>query len=794
MFQKTKLAIAIASTITLTACGGGGGGGGGVTSAIIRSEVPYYTPVHNGNFNYYTNTSNNAPVVHEIYTYDLNNDNADEVIFAGRQTQPSTQQNWNNSNISIFGWNNSNSLTNETSIWFNGISNEIIGTEPSVEFGDFNNDGNTDMFVAHGTDMAYYANDTVFINNGNNSFNRQNVTSSASNWGHGSAVTDLNNDGYDDVIVSTLTTQNTVIKLGRADGNFNSYTASSFYKGPADVSVADYMNDGTKTLIFTGDKNNTKLYSWNITNNNLTFTEIASLPSKTNPNSNYEVAGIRNIAFDFNNDGLTDNVIIWNGQNKNTSLYDYTDVQFLKNNGGGVFTDVTSDTVQELNTSRHASYHPIIIDVNNDGLDDIFLSSIDYNGSANSTFALLQTSEGKYVDSFEGVFTDFWNQSKNLTSDAHSSGQSINIVSGPDNKRYLITTVAYTNSNGGISHAVYTSLIGSSGTINAQATIDLLNQSWPYMSAVENNEVLAKTASTYFNGYDSSIYGAGIIDLYSVLNPIGNLEITLNGRTASTIPITGSLSLPNINSDILQHISSLVAVDDFDRDFNVNLSSMYTNTDFNINKLLTYNNELPMSQNFIDAKHSNNGIFNISNNDSEFSVGITHRKSKNLHYNMSLTHSDTNPWLNISGMWGNINSSTTADISMTYTHEDTWVQVGGMYTNTDLERGLVTNISPISSWYTINGKSFKINNENFSLYSGIKPTIFNGDIEFTLPTSVDNNGIMHYTNTNSTLKTNAVAFVGMNWTFQQHNTQYSFHAIADDTKDYNLSIQLDYNF
>ena len=168
---------------------------------------------------------------------------------------------------------------------------------------------------------------------------------------------------------------------------------------------------------------------------------------------------------DFNNDGRPD-VIVFSTMPKNGNVHGYSEVQFLRNNGGGSFTDVTDSVLVNYNTNKTTTYNPQLIDVNNDGLVDILISATDYTGQA-STSVLLATKEGKFVESYTQVFTDFANQTKSMTAGGFQN-QAITIVSGPNNKRYLMTGVETTDANGVSSIAVYLSLIGPTGTVTAQ--------------------------------------------------------------------------------------------------------------------------------------------------------------------------------------------------------------------------------------------------------------------------------------------------------------------------------------
>ena len=137
-------------------------------------------------------------VVSDIFAADLNGDGVQEAIFLGRQSQPATIETWSNSTIHIFqasagGWVDA-TLTMLP-------DNVIVGAEPSLLFGDFNNDGKLDFFVPSDTDMQYLVPSYLFTNTGS-SFTKQ--AFDFQTWAHGAYAADVNQDGYLDVPESVI--------------------------------------------------------------------------------------------------------------------------------------------------------------------------------------------------------------------------------------------------------------------------------------------------------------------------------------------------------------------------------------------------------------------------------------------------------------------------------------------------------------------------------------------------------------------------------------------------------------
>lgn len=789
----TKIVAPFLLTLVLAACGGGGGGGSGGGGGYIRPDVPFYTPVNINHYSPVTTSTYTTPVT-EIFTKDLNNDNSDEVIVASVAFNSNTTTgSWKNSNLQIYGFN-TGTFKNETTSWFSVTDNRYLGGT-TVKFGDFNGDGKIDMFAANFTDTNVYDAMPVFLNNGNNKFTRVNVDFGNVNP-HDSAVTDLNGDGYADIVVPDIGNSKPAVAFGSQSGNFTVYRSDNF-GGGSGVSVADYLGNGTKTIVLTdgpdgtsgGD--DTRLFSWKIENGKLVLTKIADLPQDrfmlpkwdaVRASTTLSPHAVRNISMDFDNDGRTD-IIVFSTMPKNGNVHGYSEVQFLKNNGNGNFTDVTDSILVNYNVNKTTTYNPQLIDVNNDGLMDILISATDYTGQA-STSVLLATKEGKFVESYTQVFTDFANQTKSMTSGALTN-QAITIVAGPNGKRYLMTGVETTDANGAPSIAVYLSLIGSTGTVTAPATVAVLQQAWPWMSPAEANAALAKSVVNWVDGVP-------VLDLESAMKPIGQLSITLNGRTGQQIPIAGSLAVPGMNSALLKNIQ---VVDSLNRNFSVNLDAMAPQPLGLPIKYNLYTTDITQnwSSRFTNAENYSYNGFSLSGDEqSAYSMSFTNR---NVNVNMDspwlwrmgmAVLPNGNPWMNISGMFGTIRKTTMFDFNATrFWHNGFFAQAGVIESVVDFVPGLVEKITPMWLGYAVGGWK---NTTGLTLYGGLQPTAFDGELKVKLPKSVDAQGVMHYTNESVAIRNKPVSFVGGDQTWKVGKHFISVGAVVNDQRAYQAKV------
>lgn len=788
--------IAVSVSIILTGCGGGGGGGGGGTSAIlspfVRTTVPYHTPERAGTFQPFAGSGVTYPVA-DIFVKDLNNDSVDEVVIGGRKS--GTAANWQNYNMQVYGWN-SGAFRSETTTWFAGTDNVIQGTEPSIKFGDFNGDGRVDMFVAAGSDGALSnMPSAVFLNQGNR-FVRSNLDF-GNVWTHDSAVTDLNGDGYADIIITDYNMK-PAVAFGSAAGTFNIVKATTTQSGASGISVADYLGNGTKTLIMTdaggtpGSRSDTHLFSWSTTSGSLVLTQIADLPESrfylpkwdsARAAANIAPHEIRNITMDFNRDGRPD-VIVFSTLPKNGNVHGYSEVQFLRNNGGGSFTDVTDSVLRDYNTNRSTSYQPILIDVNNDGLMDILLSANDYTSQA-STTVLINTQEGIFVEKYTSVFSDLTKQIISMTPNAVGGTPIINIVNGPNNVKYLVSSVSFDNS-GTTNTAVYLAKIGSFGTVTAPISIAALQNTWPWMSGAQANESLARTASSF-------VQGVPVLDIDAALRPIDGLWISLDGRTGQRRSIVGSIMVPGMDRTMLNNIT---AVDGLGRNFQINASVLAAEPrPMPIRYSQVEEPATAWGSRFIGTGFEQYNGFTAAGDAMNWTTGFnTHRLGFNSPYTMTLnaTQMQGSPWMAFSGMFGNIRTSTVLDVSVTRTWKNNfWAQVGGMQTSTSIDAGLVSRVDPIYSMYAVGGYQDK----GWSVYGGMQPTILAGSLTMRLPEYVDQQGVLHYNERKVSLQTRPVMFAGVEkkWRWQK-KSMLSLSAVANTVNQYHTQVRYQYQF
>ena len=359
----------------------------------------------------------------DLFVVDLNQDGVDEVIVAGRLSQPATVTEWLDSYVSVLGFN-TGIWSNETKNWFGTDDVKILGTEPSVRTGDFDGDGNIDIWIAPSTDMEHYSPGTVLFNDGN-SLTRQDIDIGKV-WAHDSAVIDINNDGFDDIITGSYGPDQT-LAFGNADRVFVLQTTPAMYNY-AGIAASDFLDDGSISVVMVdtwGDGiSDTALYQFSspdiytglsnggIFSNQFDLIKSAVLPADGFVGDEWTKMpwlqepgrmphSVRATAFDFNRDGLKDVLVHTSANNANNDWHSYFDLQFLENLGEGEFVDRTDKVLINWDAFTTVSYNPVIRDINGDGLDDIWLSSQDYQGNENSNRVLFAHDDGTYVQAWQ---------------------------------------------------------------------------------------------------------------------------------------------------------------------------------------------------------------------------------------------------------------------------------------------------------------------------------------------------------------------------------------------------------
>jgi len=228
------------------------------------------------------------------------------------------------------------------------------------------------------------------------------ATNGNSFLGNGITFFDYNNDGWDDMSITTGS--NLPLKFFRNNnGNFiqDTFTMPPFNYQTRQINWVDFDNDGDKDLFITSDTNGNRLL---MQTDAMVFQDITQSSGilATNMLSYGASWG------DYDNDGLLDVFV----SNRSTE----TPNKLYKNNGDQTFTDVSVQV--GLDQEAMYSFCSAFLDINNDGLQDIYVANDKYihpnklyKNNGDGTFSDISESSGTgvYMDAMSVTVGDYDN-------------------------------------------------------------------------------------------------------------------------------------------------------------------------------------------------------------------------------------------------------------------------------------------------------------------------------------------------------------------------------------------------
>ena len=269
------------------------------------------------------------------------------------------------------------------------------GWGQGVCVGDYDNDGNLDLFV------TYYGRNVLYHNNGNGAFTdvtrESGLLQPEEHWNTGAAFLDYNRDGHLDLFVSNyvdfeygtklyesnpaLVGQQSPVIYGVAglkgtrnflyrnnrNGTFTDVSDSAGISKAAPTygftpCVADYDNDGWPDIYVANDSTPSLLF---VNNRNGTFRENGMLAGVAYDANGRTQGGMGADSADYDGDGLLD-IVKTNFSDEMPSLY--------HNQGNAFFTDVTAPAGLAGET-RSVKWGTGFVDFDDDGQPDILIVS-----------------------------------------------------------------------------------------------------------------------------------------------------------------------------------------------------------------------------------------------------------------------------------------------------------------------------------------------------------------------------------------------------------------------------------
>lgn len=261
----------------------------------------------------FVNFTTNAGVSYMSYGgsinwFDYNNDGKLDVLFANNGMPPRYNYFFKNVNLTTF-------TESAILVGFNDSSSTL-----TLASGDYDNDGDLDMFLGTQSNPNSLLTGILYKNNGNGTFTdvtqASGVTTNYYTWG--AEWGDFNNDGHLDLFLADYTGLNQLYK-NNGNGTFTDVGMAMGVNDPGQsysCSWLDYDNDGDLDIyIARGQTHADKMYR----NDGTVFTDVAPTIGLVDVQHSSCVS-----AGDFNNDGWVDLYVNNNGSAN----------RLFKNNGG----------------------------------------------------------------------------------------------------------------------------------------------------------------------------------------------------------------------------------------------------------------------------------------------------------------------------------------------------------------------------------------------------------------------------------------------------------------------------
>ena len=272
-------------------------------------------------------------------------------------------------------------VTKDAGVISTGTMSEGVG------WGDFNNDGLLDIFVAN-----FEAQNSVYINNGDGTFIEtadQAGISAKNDPTQGIAIGDFDGDGDLDIYLAQYGDGNRLYR-NKGNGVFSDVSKES---GGMAVAFLDYDNDGWLDIYVVNDGQNNRLYH---NEGDGTFIDLAA-----DARVDYNGDGRDAIVGDYNNDGLVDIYVV--NEDEANILY--------RNEGDGIFEDVSAAAgVNDIGVGRTAAFG----DIDNDGDLDLYLANGDVNDVDKHLF-FVNKGDGTFEDGSKAAGIDVSGQRASVT-------------------------------------------------------------------------------------------------------------------------------------------------------------------------------------------------------------------------------------------------------------------------------------------------------------------------------------------------------------------------------------------
>jgi len=355
--------------------------------------------------------------------------------------------------------------------------------------------------------------------------------------------------------------------------------------------------------------------------------------------------------------------------------------------------------------------------------------------------------------------------------------------------------------------------------------LSVISQMWPYMKGESLVQLVLKTANKNIPNYDVNVQGQGMLDLDKATQPYGAVGIPTSGRTTSsakttTISTTGGSGSALSSIAMTQALDSVMIIDEFSRDYYVNLQNGIVNKDKRkISDVVVQQDKatyLPFNQAFgtFEQKAESNVLpglklgINSNLNNTTGNKDYSTYVQQNLSLNNSFNFRTTLGTLTEDKTW--LANESSGALSVGNHNTTNFTQVGLDYVETvnkfsfDIGRGFTkvntTSDSLIKNFSNIQSQSYKLGYERsldttnkIGLTYSLPSYIRKGYTTLSVPYATKSTGDILYQDININLKTQTPERnIGLyytvekeqeiDWSFK-YNVEYRTNIAGQDGKN-----------
>ncbi len=351
----------------------------------------------------------------------------------------------------------------------------------------------------------------LFINQGDQTFSDATLTSGFYSGmpSYGGSLADLDKDGDLDLFMThwssdNATTSKQLFWENDGNGQFTDVTLTylgipqnaNFNKWTFTPNVTDINNDGWLDVLMTSDFGTTRiLYSNGILNNQLTF-------SVTQPAFITDENGMGSAIGDYDNDGDMDWFVssIWDPDGIAEGNWGVTGNRFYRNTGNGVFEDATDETgVRE----GYWGWGSCFADFNNDGHLDIYhengfpspIIGVEFHEDPSRLF--LANGDGTFTESSAAFGLDYTGQGRGVSCVDYDLDGDLDILVMPNNDGYKLYQNNLVNSNNHLAIRLFDTGSNPYAT-NSKITVHTLGMSQTRELRHDNNYLSNNSLTQHF--------------------------------------------------------------------------------------------------------------------------------------------------------------------------------------------------------------------------------------------------------------------------------------------------------